>query len=174
VVRVFATSKDGTQVPLNIVRRKGIRLDGTNPMLLNGYGGYGVSQVPFFLDARIRLWLDGGGVFVIANLRGGGEFGETWHANGALTHKQNVFDDFNAAAAYLIDQNYTTPEHLAILGGSNGGLLMGASFTQHPEHYRAVVSLVGDYDMLRVVRWQPNCFAASTTPKGTRGEKMLL
>jgi prolyl oligopeptidase len=106
--------------------------------------------VPFFLDARIRLWLDGGGVFVIANLRGGGEYGETWHANGALTHKQNVFDDFNAAAAYLIDQHYTTPEHLAILGGSNGGLLMGASFTQHPEHYRAVVSLVGDYDMLRV------------------------
>jgi len=150
VVRVFATSKDGTQVPLNIVRRKGIRLDGINPVLLNGYGGYGVSQVPFFLDARIRLWLDGGGVFVIANLRGGGEYGETWHANGALTHKQNVFDDFKAAAAYLIDQHYTAPEHLAILGASNGGLLMGASFTQLPELYRAVVSLVGDYDMLRV------------------------
>src|SRR5262249_22646616 len=126
------------------------KLDGTNPVLLNGYGGYGVSQVPFFLDARFRLWLDGGGVLVIANLRGGGEYGETWHTNGALTHKQNVFDDFGAAAAYLIDQRYSTPERLAILGGSNGGLLMGASFTQHPERYRAVVSLVGIYDMLRV------------------------
>jgi prolyl oligopeptidase len=150
VVRVFSTSKDGTQVPFDLVRRKGTRLDGSNPVLLNGYGGYGVSQVPFFLDARIRLWLDGGGMFVIANLRGGGEYGETWHTNGALTHKQNVFDDFYAVATYLIAQRYTTPERLAILGGSNGGLLMGASFTQHPELYRAVVSQVGIYDMLRV------------------------
>jgi prolyl oligopeptidase len=95
-------------------------------------------------------WIDGGGIFVIANLRGGGEFGELWHAAGALTHKQNVFDDFIAAAEYLIADRYTDREHLAILGGSNGGLLMGAAFTQRPELFRAVVSLVGIYDMLRV------------------------
>jgi prolyl oligopeptidase len=103
-----------------------------------------------FLGAERRLWLDGGGIFVIANLRGGGEYGEEWHAQGALTHKQNVFDDFIAAARYLIDQHYTTPARLAIIGGSNGGLLMGASLTQHPELFRAVVSQVGIYDMLRV------------------------
>jgi prolyl oligopeptidase len=128
----------------------GTRTDGQNPVLLTGYGGYSVSQVPRFLGADRRLWLDGGGVLVIANLRGGGEFGEEWHAQGALTHKQNVFDDFVAAARYLIDQGYTTPARLAIMGGSNGGLLMGASFTQHPELFRTVVSQVGIYDMLRV------------------------
>ena len=149
VVREFATSKDGTRIPLNIVRRKGTRLDGSNPLLLNGYGGYNVSQVPRFLGAGTRLWLDGGGVFVIANLRGGGEFGETWHAQGALTNKQNVFDDFSAAAQYLVDKGYTTPARMAAIGGSNGGLLMGAVFTQHPELFRAVVSQVGIYDMLR-------------------------
>jgi prolyl oligopeptidase len=150
VVREFATSKDGTAIPLNIVRRKGTRLDGSNPVLLNGYGGYGVSLTPKFLGPRARLWLDGGGVFVIANLRGGGEFGEGWHQAGALLNKQNVFDDFVAAAQYLIAQQYTTPAQLAILGGSNGGLLMGAVLTQHPELFRAAVSLVGIYDMMRV------------------------
>ena len=150
VMREFATSKDGTAVPINIVRRKGTKLDGTNPVLLSGYGGYSVSLTPQFLGPFVRLWLDGGGVFVIANLRGGGEFGEEWHQNGALTHKQNVFDDFIAAAQYLIAKNYTTPKRLAILGGSNGGLLMGAALTQHPELFRAVVSQVGIYDMLRV------------------------
>jgi len=98
----------------------------------------------------MRLWLDGGGVYVIANLRGGGEYGEEWHEQGALTHKQNVFDDFHAAAQYLVAQKYTAPAHLAILGGSNGGLLMGAELTQHPQMFRAVASLVGIYDMLRV------------------------
>lgn len=150
VLREFAVSADGTRVPLNIVRRKGTILNGKIPVLLNGYGGYGLSLTPGFLGASTRLWLDSGGVFVIANLRGGGEFGEEWHQSGALTKKQNVFDDFIAAARYLIDQHYTTPAHLAIIGDSNGGLLMGAALTQHPELFHAVVSRVGIYDMLRV------------------------
>jgi prolyl oligopeptidase len=150
VLRDSAISKDGTAIPFTIVRRKGTALNGSNPVLLNGYGGYGISWTPEFLGADTRLWLDGGGIFVIANLRGGGEFGETWHQQGALTHKQNVFDDFIAVAEYLIAQHYTDHEHLAILGGSNGGLLMGAAFTQRPELFRAVVSRVGIYDMLRV------------------------
>jgi len=165
VERVFATSKDGTKVPLNVVHRKDIKLDGSNPTLLYGYGGYGVNQVPHFLGATTRLWLDAGGVFVVANLRGGSEYGEEWHAQGALTHKQNVFDDFAAGAQYLIDQKYTSKEHLAILGGSNGGLLMGAEFTQHPDMFRAVVSMVGIYDMLRV-ELDPNG-AFNTTEFGT-------
>jgi prolyl oligopeptidase len=150
VVRTFATSKDGTKVPITIIRKVNTKLDQANPALLNGYGGFGISLTPRFLGADRRLWLDGGGVYVVANLRGGGEYGEEWHRLGALTRKQNVFDDFIAAARYLIDQHYTTPERLAIIGGSNGGLLMGASFTQHPELFRAVVSQVGIYDMLRV------------------------
>jgi prolyl oligopeptidase len=150
VIRAFATSKDGTKVPIAIVRKVGTKLDGANPVLLTGYGGYSISLTPRFLGSDRRLWLDGGGVYVIANLRGGGEYGEEWHRQGALTHKQNVFDDFIAAAHYLIAQRYTTPDRLAIMGGSNGGLLMGASFTQHPELFRAVVSQVGIYDMLRV------------------------
>jgi prolyl oligopeptidase len=149
VVREFARSRDGTSIPLNIVRRRGMALDGSSPALLTGYGGYGASETPYFLGPGRRLWLDGGGVFIVANLRGGGEFGEAWHQAGALTHKQNVFDDFVAAAEYLIAQKYTSREHLAILGGSNGGLLMGAAFTQRPELFRAVVSQVGIYDMLR-------------------------
>ncbi len=150
VTRMFATSKDGTMVPVSIIARAGTRLDGRNPTLLYGYGGYGVSMVPEFLGATTRLWLDAGGVYAIANLRGGGEYGEAWHQDGALTKKQNVFDDFTAASRLLIDRRYTAPAHLAILGGSNGGLLMGAALTQHPELYRAVVSLVGIYDMMRV------------------------
>jgi prolyl oligopeptidase len=150
VVREFATSKDGTRIPLNIVRRKGMKLDGSAPLLLNGYGGYNVSEVPRFLGAATRMWLDAGGVYVIANLRGGGEFGEEWHSQGSLTKKQNVFDDFAASAQYLVDKGYTSNARMAAIGGSNGGLLMGAVFTQHPELFRAVVSMVGIYDMLRV------------------------
>jgi prolyl oligopeptidase len=150
VVREFATSKDGTRVPVNIVRRRGTRLDGTNPALLEAYGGYGVNMQPFFLGAFTRAWLDQGGVYVIANLRGGGEYGEEWHQAGRLTTKQNVFDDFIACAQHLIDRKYTSPAHLAAIGGSNGGLLMGAAFTQRPDLFRAVVSYVGIYDMLRV------------------------
>jgi len=150
VVREFATSKDGTRVPLNIVRKKGLKLDGSHPLLLTGYGGYSVNLEPNFLGAGTRLWLDAGGVYVIANLRGGGEFGEAWHAQGALTHKQNVFDDFAAAGQYLVAHGYTSHARMAAQGGSNGGLLMGAVMTQHPELFRAVVSSVGIYDMLRV------------------------
>jgi prolyl oligopeptidase len=149
VTREFAPSKDGTKVPLNIIRRKGTKLDGNNPTLLYGYGGYGISMSPNFEFTR-RLWFDRGGVFVVANIRGGGEFGEEWHKAGNLTKKQNVFDDFAASAEYLVKQKWTRPEKLAILGGSNGGLLMGALITQHPDLVRAVVSAVGIYDMLRV------------------------
>jgi len=150
VVRDFATSKDGTRVPVNIIRLKTTKLDGTHPALLTGYGGYGISTKPFFQGRFARLWLDQGGIFVETNLRGGAEYGEEWHQAGNLTHKQNVFDDFLACAQYLIDQNYTSPARLAIVGGSNGGLLMGAAFTQRPDLFRAVVSYVGIYDMLRV------------------------
>jgi prolyl oligopeptidase len=149
VTREFATSKDGTKIPLNIIFRKGMKRDGQNPTLLYGYGGYGISMSPNFEFTR-RLWFDHGGVYVVANIRGGGEFGEDWHRAGNLTKKQNVFDDFAAAAEYLIKEKYTRPEKLAILGGSNGGLLMGAMITQHPDLMRAVVSQVGIYDMLRV------------------------
>jgi len=149
VLREFATSRDGTLVPLNIIRRKGIQLNGQNPVLLSGYGGYGISLSPFF-ETRKRVWLDAGGVYAIANLRGGGEFGEEWHKAGNLTNKQNVFDDFVACAEHLIRRKYTNPSRLAIEGGSNGGLLMGAALTQHSELFRAVVSHVGIYDMLRV------------------------
>jgi prolyl oligopeptidase len=149
VRREFATSKDGTKIPLNILFRKGMKRDRQNPTLLYGYGGYGISMTPNF-DFTRRLWFDRGGVYVVANIRGGGEFGEEWHKSGNLTKKQNVFDDFAAAAEYLIKENYTHPEKLAIQGGSNGGLLMGAMITQHPDLFRAVVSQVGIYDMLRV------------------------
>ena len=165
VVREFAVSKDGTRIPLNIIRRKGTKLDGTNPTLLTGYGGYGINESPYFVGSFARLWLDQGGVYVDVNLRGGGEYGEEWHKAGNLTHKQNVFDDFIAAARYLVEKKYTSPAHLAILGGSNGGLLMGAAFTQRPDLFRAVVSYVGIYDMLRV-ELDPNG-SFNTTEFGT-------
>ncbi len=149
VTRELATSKDGTKIPLNIVRKKGTKQDGNNPTLLYGYGGYGLSMSPNF-DFTRRVWFDHGGVYVVANIRGGGEFGEEWHKAGNLTKKQNVFDDFAAAAEYLVQQKWTRHDKLALLGGSNGGLLMGALITQHPELMRAVVSFVGIYDMLRV------------------------
>ncbi len=149
VIREYATSKDGTKVPLNIIRRKGVKVDGSNPVLLTGYGGYGVNIEPRFNVLR-RIWMDQGGIYAQANLRGGGEFGEQWHKDGMLTKKQNVFDDFAAVMQYMIDTGYTTPERLAIIGGSNGGLLMGAMITQHPRLCRTVVSSVGIYDMLRV------------------------
>ena len=149
VRREFATSKDGTKIPLNVLSRKGMKRDGNNPTLLYAYGGYGISMSPNF-DFTRRLWFDRGGVYVVANIRGGGEFGEEWHKAGNLTKKQNVFDDFAAAAEYLINENYTRSGKLAIQGGSNGGLLMGAMITQHADLFRAVVSSVGIYDMLRV------------------------
>jgi prolyl oligopeptidase len=148
VAQVFARSKDGTRVPLTIVKRKGTRLDGRNPTLLTGYGGYGSSSRPAFLERR-RVWFDHGGVLAMAAIRGGGEYGEAWHEGGMLTRKQNVFDDFAACAEWLIDNHTTGPTRLAIQGGSNGGLLMGAMITQHRQLFRAVVSHVGIYDMLR-------------------------
>ncbi|RKH68694.1 S9 family peptidase [Corallococcus interemptor] len=148
VVRTEATSKDGTKVPLTILKKKGTKLNGTNPTLLTGYGGFNVSITPGY-NPVAGMWLEQGGVYAVANLRGGSEFGEEWHKGGSLTNKQNVFDDFYACAKLLVDQKYTQPKKLAIQGGSNGGLLMGAAVTQHPEQYGAVVARVGIYDMLR-------------------------
>jgi prolyl oligopeptidase len=147
--RRYAVSKDGTKVPLNIIHRKGLALDGSHPTLLTGYGGYDVSLTPNYPEPFVPL-LERGVVLAEANLRGGGEYGEDWHTQGKLTKKQNVFDDFTACAKYLTAHKYTQPSKLAIIGGSNGGLLMGAALTQHPEMFHAVVSMVGIYDMLRV------------------------
>ncbi len=149
VVREFATSKDGTKVPVNIIMPKETRLDGSNPCVVSGYGGYGVSLSPGF-RATNRILLDQGVIYALANLRGGGEYGEEWHRQGNLTNKQNVFDDFAAVLQHMIDRGYTSPDKLAIIGGSNGGLLVGAAMVQHPTLVRAVVSYVGIYDMLRV------------------------
>lgn len=149
VVREMATSKDGTQVPVNIVRKKGMKLDSTAPALLTGYGGYGISREPAFRPVNIAL-LERGFVWTEANIRGGGEFGDRWHRDGALTKKQNVFDDFIAAGEHLIKRGYTAKGRLAIEGGSNGGLLVGATLVQRPDLVRAVVGHVGIYDMLRV------------------------
>ncbi len=148
-VREFAISKDGTKVPIHIIRRKGTPLDGSNPALLYAYGGYGHCMRPGF-NFEHRLWFDRGGIYVVANIRGGGEYGEEWHLAGNLTKKQNVFDDFAACAEHLIQRGYTRADKLAVEGGSNGGLLMGAFLTQHPQLARAVVAHVGLYDMLRV------------------------
>ncbi len=168
VARVFAISKDGTHVPMNILRRKGTKLDGGNATLLSGYGGFSLPQSPNFI-ARRRWWFDHGGIWVVANLRGGSEFGESWHEQGRLLKKQNVFDDFTACAEYLLKNKYTSPERLAIEGGSNGGLLMGAALTQRPDLFRAVVSHVGIYDMLRVETFPNGVF--NITEFGTVRER---
>ncbi len=149
VRREFATSKDGTRVPINIVMKKGTKLDGSAALMLTGYGGYGVSESPRFSLRNLQL-LEKGVIFALANIRGGGEYGEAWHRQGNLLNKQNVFDDFAACAQSLIKNKYTSSKRLAIQGGSNGGLLMGTQIVQHPELYRCVVSHVGIYDMLRV------------------------
>jgi len=149
VVREMAKSKDGTMVPVNLIMKKGLKRDGSHPLLLYGYGGYGLSERPYF-SLWARVWLDHGGVFAVVNLRGGGEYGEAWHLAGNLTKKQNVFDDMIGAAEHVIARGYTKPEHLCAVGGSNGGLLMGAILTQRPDLFRAVWSAVGIYDMLRV------------------------
>ena len=146
-------SKDGTQVPMFIVHKKGLALNGKNPTLLTGYGGFNLSITPDFQRGRFA-WMEHGGVFAVANLRGGAEFGEEWHRAGMLGNKQNVFDDFIAAAEFLIAQKYTDKDHLAIQGGSNGGLLMGAALTQRPDLYRAVVCQVPLLDMLHYQNFQ--------------------
>ncbi len=149
VVREWATSKDGTRVPVNIIRRKGTKLDGSHPCVVTGYGGYGMNIKPAFLP-EVQVLLEQGVIWAEANLRGGGEFGEAWHRAGNLTNKQNVFDDFHAVCRHMIEAGYTSSPRLGILGMSNGGLLMGATLTQHPELATCVVSFVGVYDMLRV------------------------
>ena len=149
VTREFATSKDGTKVPVNILMPKGFEKDGTAAILVNGYGGYGLSITPSLSMSR-HILFEHGMVYAQANLRGGGEYGETWHRQGNLTNKQNVFDDFAAVVRHLVAEGYAAPDRVAIVGGSNGGLLMGAVMTQNPDLAAAVVSHVGVYDMLRV------------------------
>lgn len=147
-IREFAVSADGTRVPVNIIMAEGINLDGKNPLLLSGYGGYGISLTPAFNETDI-VWLEQGGIVAIANLRGGGEYGDEWHRQGMLTNKQNVFDDFYAVMEHLVEAGYTSKSKLAIEGGSNGGILIGAMLTQHPSDFRVAISHVGIYDMLR-------------------------
>ena len=148
VVREFSTSRDGTKIPVNIILPKDAKLDGSHPLLLTGYGGYGISLAPGF-NPTLKAWLEQGGIYAQANLRGGGEYGESWHQQGMLTNKQNVFDDFHASMRHLVAAGYTQVSKLAIEGGSNGGLLMGAMMAQHPDDFGASISHVGIYDSVR-------------------------
>ncbi len=152
VEQVWYTSKDGTRVPMFLAHRKGLALDGGNPVFLTGYGGFNISQMPGF-SAQTAVWLERGGVLAVPNLRGGGEFGQAWHEAGMFGRKQNVFDDFVAAAEWLIANRYTSADRIAISGGSNGGLLVGAALTQRPDLFRAVVCSVPLLDMLRYERF---------------------
>jgi prolyl oligopeptidase len=150
--QIFYTSKDGTEIPMFITHKKGLSLTGENPVLLYGYGGYNISMSPNF-SASQMMWLQAGGVYAVANLRGGGEFGEEWHLQGILEKKQNVFDDFIAAAEWLISEKYTNPKRLAIMGGSNGGLLVGTCINQRPDLFGAALCLVPVTDILRFHRF---------------------
>lgn len=146
--QVFYTSKDGTQVPMIISYKKGVALDGRSPTMLYGYGGFNISLTPMF-SGNVANWLELGGIYAVANMRGGGEYGKAWHNAGTQQQKQNVFDDFIAAAEYLIENDYTSSDRLAIRGGSNGGLLVGACMTQRPELFKVALPAVGVLDMLR-------------------------
>lgn len=146
--QIFYNSEDGTRIPMMITFRKGTEMNGENPTILYGYGGFNVSETPEF-SITIALWLELGGIYAVPNIRGGGEYGEKWHLAGTKMNKQNVFDDFIAAAEYLFAENYTSPEYLALRGGSNGGLLVGAVMTQRPEIAKVALPAVGVLDMLR-------------------------
>lgn len=161
VHQVLYPSKDGTAIPMFLIHRKDIKLDGSNPTLLYGYGGFNVSLTPYYSAARM-VWLELGGVYAVANLRGGGEYGEAWHLAGTKLNKQNVFDDFIAAAQWLIANKYTSSEKLAIQGGSNGGLLVGATITQRPELFAAALPAVGVLDMLRYHTASANAYGWSS------------
>ncbi|MBI3463598.1 MAG: S9 family peptidase, partial [Planctomycetes bacterium] len=150
--QVFYSSRDGTRAPMFITHKRGLQLDGQNPTLLFGYGGFDVSITPAFSVSNL-VWLEMGGVYAVPNLRGGGEYGREWHEAGMLDRKQNVFDDFLAAANWLIDNRYTSSQRLAISGRSNGGLLVGACMTQRPELFAAALPAVGVMDMLRFHRF---------------------
>ena len=146
--QVFYTSKDGTKVPMIITYKKGLELNGENPTILYGYGGFNISLTPSFGLTNV-IWMEQGGVYAVPNLRGGGEYGKVWHDAGTQMQKHNVFDDFIAAAEYLIDNKYTSSDYLAISGGSNGGLLVGATMTQRPDLMKVALPAVGVLDMLR-------------------------
>jgi len=161
VKQVKYASKDGTMIPMFVVHRKGMKLDGSHPALLTGYGGFNLSQTPGF-SARAAVWVENGGVYALPNLRGGNEFGEAWHKAGMLDRKQNVFDDFIGAAEWLVKQGYTSPGRLAISGGSNGGLLVGAALTQRPELFAAVVC---SYPLLDMVRYHKFLVAGFWVPE---------
>lgn len=173
VKQVFYTSADGTRVPMFIAYKRGLKLNGRNPTLLYGYGGFNISLTPSFSISRLQ-WMEMGGVFAMANLRGGGEYGKAWHQAGTKTNKQNVFDDFIAAAEWLIDNQYTSAKHLAIQGGSNGGLLVGACMTQRPELFGACLPAVGVMDMLKFQTWTAGRFWVDDYGSSTSSQAEFL